>query len=426
MEKMMHWIEHYAMPVASKVSQSRYLNAMKDGFAYSIPFLLTGSFILLLLNLPLTDPETFLYSEWYTNWIEEARNKYMQPFYVSMGIMTIFIAFGIGSSLAASYDLHSITGGFLAMFSFLLVAAPVDGGLMSVNYLDAKGIFTALITSILSIQVLRLCVTKGITIKLPPSVPPAIAKSFELIVPVVCVILLLHPVNLMIEALSHGAVTLLPELIIALLQPLVVVSDSLPALLMAVFFVQILWVAGINGGSIVLSVMTPFLFANLQVNQDAILAGEEASRVFVAGFWDYFIFIGGAGCTFSLACVMAFWSKDAHLRTIGRLSIVPGMFNINEPLIFGTPMVMNPILFIPFIVIPMINATIAWFATTSGLVGNVVTLLPWTTPAPLGAFLATNLGTTALVLSITLIVTSVLMYLPFVRMYEKSLAQQTA
>ncbi|MGF1683921.1 PTS sugar transporter subunit IIC [Photobacterium minamisatsumaniensis] len=426
MEKMMHWIEQYAMPVAAKVSQSRYLNALKDGFAYAIPFLLTGSFVLLLLNLPLTDPSNFLYMEWYTDWVVDARAKYMQPFYVSMGIMTLFISFGIGSSLSASYGLHNITGGFLAMFSFLLVAAPVSEGAMSISYLDAKGIFTAILTAIISVHVLRLCVEKGITIKLPSSVPPAIAKSFELIVPVVFIMVLLHPINLTIDYVTDGAVTLLPELIITVLQPLVVVSDSLPALLLAVFFVQLLWVAGINGGSIVLSVLTPFLFANLQVNQDALQAGEEASRIFVAGFWDYFIFIGGAGCTFSLACVMAFWSKDAHLRTIGRLSIVPGMFNINEPLIFGTPMVMNPILFIPFIFIPMINATIAWFATTSGFVGNVVTLLPWTTPAPLGAFLATNLGTTALLLSITLIITSVLMYLPFVRMYEKTLEAQAA
>ncbi|MGF1698063.1 PTS transporter subunit EIIC [Vibrio lamellibrachiae] len=423
MEKVMSMIENHAMPVAAKVSQSRYLNAMKDGFAYAIPFLLTGSFVLLLLNLPLTDPSNFLYSAWYTGWVEEARGLYMQPFYVSMGVMALFISFGIGSSLAASYKLHSVTGGLLSMFSLMLVAAPVEGGMMSVQYLDAKGIFTAIFTSIIAIQVMRLSIEKGFTIKLPEAVPPAIAKSFELIVPVALIMVLLHPINLTIDFVTDGAVTLLPQLVITVLQPLVMVSDSLPALLMAVFFVQLLWVAGINGGTIVLSVLTPFLFANLQINQDAIVAGEEASRVFVAGFWDYFIFIGGAGCTLSLTIVMAFWARTQHLRKIGRLSIVPGIFNINEPLIFGTPLVMNPVLFLPFIVIPMINATIAWVATKMGLIDTVVTLLPWTTPAPLGAFLATNLGVSAFILSIVLMITSAIMYLPFVRMYEKTLPE---
>ena len=204
--KVMQFIENKILPIASKIAQNRYLNAVKDGFVFAMPFLIVGSFILLILNLPFTDKSNFLYMQWYTDLMAKYKADWVQPFYVSMGIMSLFVAYGIGNSLSSYYSLNSITGGFLSLFSFLLVSAKVEWvpivdvvsnsflveansyvPVIDARYMDAKGLFVAIIFGIISIEIFRFLVKKNLTIRLPESVPPAIAKSFELLIPVVVV-----------------------------------------------------------------------------------------------------------------------------------------------------------------------------------------------------------------------------------------------
>ena len=159
------------------------------------------------------------------------------------------------------------------------------------------------------------------------------------------------------------------------------------------------------------------------MNQEALQAGEKATKILAGGFLDAFVYLGGAGATLGLSIAM-FLSKKDHIKSIGKISLIPGIFNINEPIIFGAPIVMNPILFIPFLFTPIINATIAWFCVKSGIVGHIVSLVPWTTPAPVGALLARNFSIGAFVLSILLIGLSVVIYYPFLRLYETSLEKE--
>lgn len=440
MSKFMNLIEEKLMPLAAKVGQNRYLNAIKDGFVYTMPFLIIGSFILLLVNLPFTDKNTILYMEWYANLMGSLKGDLVQPFYVSMGIMSIFVSYGIGMSLANHYKLNGTTGGFLSMYAFLLTSAKLDwlpvgqaqgasalflipdGGWMPVmdaRYLDAKGLFTAIIGSIIAIEIFRLLVQKRFVIKLPDSVPPAIAKSFELLIPIVFVTIIFHTINVFaIKTLN----IMVPEIILKAFAPLLNMSDSLISVVFIILITHLLWFAGLHGTNIVIAIINSITLSNLAANQAAIQAGESLPKIFAGGFLDAYVYIGGAGATLGLAIAMAV-SKNAHIKSIGKLSVIPSIFNINEPIMFGAPIVMNPLLFIPFVGIPILNACIAWYATQFNLVGRIITLVPWTTPGPIGALLATNFSVSAFILSCGLVAISFFIYLPFLRVYEKSLEE---
>lgn len=440
-DKLMAFIESKLLPIASKIAGNRYLNAIRDGFVFAMPFLIVGSFILLILNLPFTDKSNFLYMEWYTNLMNSFKGDLVQPFYVSMGIMSLFVAYGIGYSLSGHYQLNSITGGFLSLFSFLLVSAKVEYApiaeavsksflvnadssipVMDVRFMDAKGLFAAIIFGIISIEIFRFLVNKKLIIRLPESVPPAIAKSFELLIPIVVVILIFQSFNIIIQ---KSLMMMIPELVMKIFEPLLKVSDSLPSIIIILLVIHILWFAGLHGTNIVDAIVKAITLSNLAVNQAALQAGEPVTKIFAGGFFDSYVFIGGVGTTLGLAIAMV-RSKNEHIKSIGKLSIVPAVFNINEPIMFGAPVVMNPILVIPFICLPIINAAIAWVFTKLNIIGHIVSLVPWTTPGPLAALLATNLNFASMILSLVLIFTSYLAYIPFLRAYEMSLEREEA
>lgn len=441
MKKMMDVIERKVMPVAEKVAGNKYLNAIKDGFVYAMPFLIIGSFILLIVNLPFRDSNTFLYVKWYDTLMANYKGDLVQPFYVSMGILSLFVSYGIGSSLSNSYGLNAITGGFLSMYTFLLTSAKLDwlpvgeatgsealffiqkGGWMPVmdaRYLDAKGLFTAIFVSIISIEIFRFLVKKKFVITLPDSVPPAIVKSFELLIPVVVTTIVFQGLSIFIQ---KSMFIMIPELIMMTLAPLLKMSDSLPSLIIILLITHLLWFAGLHGANIVVAIVNSITLSNLAMNQAALQAGQALPKIFAGGFLDSYIYIGGVGTTLGLAIAMV-RSKNKHINSVGKLSLIPGIFNINEPILFGAPVVMNPILGIPFLLVPILNATIAWYATKLGLIERIVTLVPWTTPGPLAALLATNFDIFAMLLSFGLIFLSYLIYTPFLKIYEKSLGEE--
>ena len=440
-DKLMAFIESKILPIAAKIASNRYLNAIRDGFVFAMPFLIVGSFILLILNLPFTDKSNFLYMEWYDNLMKAFKGDLVQPFYVSMGIMSLFVAYGIGYSLAGHYQLNSITGGFLSLFSFLLVSAKVEYvpiveavaksflveadsyvPVMDVRFMDAKGLFVAIIFGIISIEIFRFLVKKKLIITLPDSVPPAIAKSFELLIPVVVVIVIFQTINIIIQ---KGLLMMIPELVMKIFEPLLHVSDSLPSIIILLLVIHLLWFAGLHGTNIVDAIVKAITLSNLAINQAALQAGEPVTKIFAGGFFDSYVFMGGVGTTLGLAIAMV-RSKNEHIKSMGKLSIVPAVFNINEPIMFGAPVVMNPVLMIPFIGLPIINATIAWVLTKLNIIGHIVSLVPWTTPGPLAALLATNLNFGSMILSLVLIFTSYLVYIPFLKAYEISLEREEA
>ena len=406
-------IEQKITPMAGAIGQQKYVTSIRDGFITALPFMIVGSFLLVFIFPPFSPDTTWGFARAWLQFSLDHRDALMLPFNFSMGVMTLFIAVGIAASLAKHHNLDSLTAGM----SFLLVAAPLKDGQISTAYFSGQGIFTAILVAIYSTELYAFLKRHNITIRLPPEVPAGVARSFEILIPVLAIVLTLHPLNLFIEAQTG---MILPQAIMHLLEPLVSASDSLPAILLSVLMCQIFWFAGIHGSLIVTGIMNPFWMANLSANQAALAAGAALPHVYLQGFWDHYLLIGGVGSTLPLAFLLL-RSRVTHLRTIGKMGIVPSFFNINEPILFGAPIIMNPMMFIPFVFVPMINAVLAYGATRLGWLSQVVSLTPWTTPAPIGASWAANWTLSPVVMCLICMVMSAVIYLPFLRAYERSL-----
>ena len=416
------FIENKISPIAARAGTQRHIMAVRDGFIGAMPFMIVGSFLLVFAFPPFSPDTTFGLGQWWLAMSKQYFNEIMTPFNMSMGIMACYISAGIAYNLAQSYKIDAFPCAMLSLMTFLLIAAPMKDGTLPANFLGGTGIFTTIIVGIYVTELMRFLKVRNIGIKLPEQVPEKIRQSFNLLIPALIVILTIYPLNLFVQ---HQFGMILPDAIMAIFKPLISAADSLPAILFAVFLCHILWFAGIHGAAIVGGILQPFYLVNLGLNQAALAAGQPLPHIFVGPFWSFFIVLGGSGATLGLVLLYT-RSKSAHLRAIGKLGIVPACFNINEPVIFGSPIVMNPILFFPFVVAPMVNATIAWFAATSGLIGKVISLVPWTAPAPIGAAWGAGWMMTNGLLVITLIVIDLLIYLPFFKVYEKQLLAQEA
>ncbi|ELY7390563.1 PTS sugar transporter subunit IIC [Cronobacter universalis] len=421
-QSMVHVIENKITPLAGAMGSQRHVVAIRDGFLAALPFMIIGSFLLVFIFPPFSPDTQIGFCRAWLDLSLKYREQLMLPFNLSMGVMTFFISVGIGASLGKHYQLDPIMTGLLAFMAFLLVAAPYKDGQISTQYFSGQGIFTALITAIYASEMYAFLKRHNITIRLPKEVPTGVARSFEILIPVVVIVFTLHPLNLLIESTTG---MILPEAIMHLLSPLVAASDSLPAILISVLICQILWFAGIHGALIVTGIMNPFWMANLSANQAALAAGQALPHIYLQGFWDHYLLIGGVGSTLPLAFLLL-RSRAVHLRTIGKMGVVPSMFNINEPILFGAPVIMNPVFFLPFILVPMVNAVLAWTATKLGWLAQVVSLTPWTTPAPIGASWAANWAFSPVVMCLICMVMSALMYYPFVKAYERTLQKQEA
>ena len=419
-QSMVHVIENKITPLAGAMGSQRHVVAIRDGFLAALPFMIIGSFLLVFIFPPFSPDTQIGFCRAWLDISLKYREQLMLPFNLSMGVMTFFISVGIGASLGKHYKLDPIMTGLLAFMAFLLVAAPYKDGQISTQYFSGQGIFTALITAIYASEMYAFLKRHNITIRLPKEVPTGVARSFEILIPVVVIVFTLHPLNLLIESTTG---MILPEAIMHLLSPLVAASDSLPAILISVLICQILWFAGIHGALIVTGIMNPFWMANLSANQAALAAGQALPHVYLQGFWDHYLLIGGVGSTLPLAFLLL-RSRAVHLRTIGKMGVVPSMFNINEPILFGAPVIMNPVFFLPFILVPMVNAVLAWTATKLGWLAQVVSLTPWTTPAPIGASWAANWAFSPVIMCLICMVMSALMYYPFVKAYERTLQKQ--
>lgn len=418
--KLISVIEEKITPMAGVVGQQKYVTSIRDGFITALPFMIVGSFMLVFIFPPFSPDTQWGFARAWLQFSLENRESLMLPFNFSMGIMTIFISVGIAASLARHHGLDPLTSGMLSLMGFLLVAAPLKEGQISTAYFSGQGIFTAILVAIYTTELYAFLKRHNITIRLPPEVPTGVARSFEILIPVLAVVLTLHPLNLFIET-QLGMI--IPEAIMSQVKPLVAASDTLPAILLSVLVCQVLWFAGIHGALIVTGIMNPFWMANLSVNQAAMAAGAAIPHIYVQGFWDHYLLIGGVGSTLPLAFLLM-RSKAVHLRTIGRMGVVPGLFNINEPILFGAPIIMNPLFFIPFVLVPMVNATFAYFALDLDLVSRVVSMTPWTTPAPIGASWAANWTFSPVILCLLCMVSSAIMYFPFLKAYEKQLLEQ--
>ena len=434
-------LEQLSMKMA-KISEQRHLRAIRDGIVSTLPLIIVGSVFLILAFPPFP-------KEW---GISVLAKKYavqmLLPYRMTMFIMGLYAVMGIGYSLAKSYKLDGITGAILSVCAFLLTIMPkminpvevinqtvngqavqiiVEEGtkgsqllqedlgyVMQMSKLGSAGLFVGIIVAIFAVEVYRLTTTTGFKIRMPEAVPESVARSFEALTPAAIIIFTLTILTYWLKIDLH-------DIIGSVIKPILKFSDSWFSVILIVFMITFFWSFGIHGDSIVGSVVRPLWLMLLEQNATAFANGQPVPHIAAEPLYQWFVWIGGSGTTIGFALLLLFKSKSAYGKTLGKAAILPSIFNINEPIIFGAPIVLNPTLLPPFIIVPVVNATIAYFAMAAGLVNRVTSTPPWTLPGPIGAFLATNGDFRALILNVILIVISIIIYYPFFNVYEKKL-----
>ncbi|CAM4166369.1 PTS sugar transporter subunit IIC [Erysipelothrix inopinata] len=419
MEALTRFMDEKLAGPMTKLANQKHLRALRDGMVATLPIIIVGSFFLIIGgNLPLP-------ADWGLQiFLKANAAAIVLPYRLSMGIMALYATFGIGHSLAESYDLDGLSGGIIATLAFLLTFTPVNvpadlqagvaGWVLPMGNLGGGGMFVAIVTSMLGVEIFRFTDRSGLKIKMPEQVPTSVTRSFEAIFPTAIILIVFGAITYWLGFNWHTFIS-------QLVSPLVSAADSYGSVMLQTFLNSFFWVFGIHGASIVGNIARPIWVVLLEQNQTLLAAGQPLQTIASEPFFQWFIYIGGSGATLGLAIAMVTVGKSSFSKQLGKTVFVPALFNINEPLMFGTPIVMNPILMIPFVVTPLILGTIAWFATSWGLVSKVSTIAPWTLPGPIGALMATGFDWRAAVLNIILIVIATLCYIPFFKIYDKSL-----
>lgn len=423
MNKFMGFLEEKVLPATHKIASQRHLLAIRNGVLSTLPLTIIGSFFVILLNFPI---------EGYTDFIAPYREVLDIPFRFTVGAMGLYASFGVAYALAGHYKVDQLSSGLLAVLAFLLtsvvpvnVTESVDGVIEAGRWLDisslsAQSLFGGIVTSLLTVEIFRFFIQRDIKIKLPDTVPPMVANSFSALIPALVIIVLFwfvrHILNFDINYVITWTVTPLKDLL---------VGNSLIGGMLTVFLIVFFWTLGIHGPAILGPVIRPMWDAAILENMDTFAATGDAANLptlFTEQFIQWFVWIGGSGSTLALVILFMF-SKAKYLKELGRLSFIPGLFNINEPIIFGAPIVMNPLLAIPFIIAPLVNTVIAYLFFTFNLIPMIMAKLPFTVPSPIAAIISTDWSITAGILVIINFTVAMLIYYPFFKMFEKQQLQ---
>lgn len=420
MDKFMKIIEEKLVPPMSKLGTQRHLLAIRNGVVSTLSLILIGSFFLIFVNIPYKPLADLLapYSA-----------TIALPFRMTMGLMAIYATFIMGSDLAKSYKLDPTTGGVLSLGAFFMLQMPVNvttpadaplGFVLPMASLGASGMFSGILAMIFSVEIYRFFTKKKITIKMPEQVPPAVARSFEALIPGAVVLITLWIIRDIIGFDVNSA-------LMAMFKPITgLLGNNLFGALLPMFFIHLFWSFGIHGMSIVGSVIRPIWLVMLDDNAKALASGTSDTKLpYIAPeqFYQWTVTIGGAGATIVVAALFLFICKSKFLKEVGRFTLIPGIFNINEPMMFGAPMILNPYMFIPFNLVPLVLTTISYSAIKLGIVNGFTTYQAWTLPAPIGGFLSAGNDWRVVVLIVVNLLVAGIIYYPFVKAYDKKMVQ---
>ncbi|MGL4560730.1 MAG: PTS sugar transporter subunit IIC [Brevinema sp.] len=371
-----------------KFASQRHLIAIRDGIVINIIPSIIGSIFLLLVAIPIPGWSEFLASNGWDKIL-------LLPVSSTLDLMGIIAVITIAYRLSESYAVDPLIGAVVSLLCFfqltpyqIQVADLVDpvSNVLPIMWLGSKGLFTAILVAIVSVEIYRRAMQSKFKITLPESVPPAVLKSFLAIIPAGVTLVLFWILRVMIDFSPFDNIhTVLGEFVSA---PLTNMTGTIWGALVMVFLIQFFWFFGIHGGSIILSVMEPLLFLLQDQNRLAFQAGEPLPNILTRWWADVYVFLGGSGATLAAVVPLLFYAKSQHLKKVGRLAVVPTVFSINEPFTFGLPVVFNPLVLIPWICTPLVNVIIAYNATLIGFLPrhNGISI-PWTTPMIISGFL---------------------------------------
>ncbi|MDD4568887.1 MAG: PTS transporter subunit EIIC [Tepidanaerobacteraceae bacterium] len=422
------WIEKNIMSFANKLAMQRHLKAIQSAFMSAMPLMIIGSFCLILAEPPV-DYNTLNSSNIFYGFLKAwadfaavAGTPLYFLFDVTLGCLSLYVAIGAAYFLSKHYSIKPIIPVIVTIISFLMLnSQKIDGGFSSA-FFDGTGLFAAMIVSLLTTELYRVLIQKKVgVIHMPEGVPPALANSFEALVPVTIMSVLTMLLGYAITSLTG---TTFPQIVLSVITPLIKFVDNVFGVSIIAIIQQVLWWFGIHDTAIG-TVISPIRDANIAMNASAYAAGTKIADlpyVFTAPFWWVFVQIGGSGATFSLALILL-KSKSKQLKSVGKLGIIPAFFNINEPILFGLPIVLNPLFFIPFLAAETANAVITYLCMASNLVAKTFVEPGWNLFTPIGAFIST-LDYKAVILVLVLMVIDGLIYYPFFKVYEKQLVKE--
>lgn len=412
--------------VSGRFSSQRHLSAVRDAFIALMPLIIAASFFILINNVIL-HPQNGLVG-WLGlqgMWIDALREISLRVYNGSLNVLSFMATVMIAYRLAKDYGEEGIVYAVLALGILLtlfpmgvLVTSPagekfVANGLIGSEQTGASGMFVGILVAITSTEFFRfLQKQKWLAIAMPDNVPPAVSKSFSVMLPIIVVFSVFGGIGWGLEFLCGKNIYQLVNWLIQ--TPLQNILQGLGGVNLLVLVQNGLWWLGIHGTSIMYPITETTLMVAVQENSVAFAHNMPLPHIVTKPFIDAFSYMGGGGQTIGLLIAILLVAKRRDHRAIGKLSSIAAIFNINEPLIFGLPIIFNPIMLIPFILTPVVCVTIAWLATAADLISRTSVLIPWTTPPVISAFLATSGDWRAAVLAVVLIIISALIYLPFV------------
>lgn len=420
MDKLIIFIEK-GKPFFEKLSRNIYLRAIKDGFISSMPAVLFSSIFILIAAVP----NIFGFK-----WSDEQLAFILKPYNYSMGILALLVAGTTAKSLTDSVNTRSMEktnqinymSTFLAAVVGLLILAadPIEGGFAN-GLLGTRGLLTAFLAAFITVNIYKVCIKNNVTIRLPEEVPPNIAQVFKDVIPFALSVLSIYGLDLIVRNIFGTNVA---ESVGKILAPLFSATDGYIGLAIVFGAYAFFWFVGIHGPSVVEPLIVAISYANIEANVQLVQAGMHADKILNPVTQTFVVTMGGTGATLVVPFMFMWLCKSKRNRIVGRASVVPTFFGVNEPILFGAPIVLNPIFFIPFVTAPIINVWIMKFFVDVLQMNIFSIILPWTTPAPIGIVMGTALAPLSFVLAITLIIIDTLIYYPFVKVYDHQILEE--
>ncbi len=404
-------------PFFEKVSRNIYLRAIRDGFIAGMPVILFSSVFLLIAYVP----NIFGYS-----WPSNIEALIMKPYGYTMGIIALLVAGTTAKSLTdamnrkleSTNQINFLSTMLAAISGLLLLASdPIDGGFAN-GFLGTKGLLTAFLAAFITVNIYKFCVKNNVTIRMPEEVPPNISQVFKDVIPFALSILSLYVLDIVFRNFLGSNVA---EGIGKFFEPLFTAADGYLGITIIFGAYALFWFVGIHGPSIVEPAIAAITYANIETNFQLLQAGEHANKILTSGTQMFIVTMGGTGATLVVPFMFMWLTKSKRNKAIGRASVVPTFFGVNEPILFGAPIVLNPIFFVPFVLTPIVNVWVFKFFVDVLGMNSFSVNLPWTTPGPLGIIMGTGFGLWSFVLAAALIVIDVIIYYPFVRVYDEQI-----
>ena len=419
MNKLIAFIEK-GKPFFEKLSRNIYLRAIRDGFIAGMPVILFSSIFILIAFVP---------NSWGFKWSDDVVNLLMKPYSYSMGILALLVAGTTAKSLTDSVNrsmektnqINYMSTLLAAIVGLLMLAAdPIENGLAT-GFLGTKGLLSAFLAAFVTVAIYKVCVKNNVTIRMPDEVPPNISQVFKDVIPFTLSVVSLYVLDLLARHFVGASVA---ESIGKFFAPLFSAADGYLGITIIFGAFAFFWFVGIHGPSIVEPAIAAITYANAEVNLNLLQQGMHADKILTSGTQMFIVTMGGTGATLVVPFMFMWLTKSKRNRAIGRASVVPTFFGVNEPILFGAPLVLNPIFFIPFIFAPIANVWIfKFFIETLGM-NSFTANLPWTTPAPLGLVLGTNFQVLSFILAALLIVVDVVIYYPFLKVYDEQILEE--